>query len=207
MASVDWNGNEVFAQIHRNAQAAVDGATILLQNNLKRTLSRKASNIGSGGTPSRPGEPPAKDTGAMSRSVQRDRSNIADRNPRVRVGTNVPYASVHEFGQRISAQGKALPVPFPGAERRARQLRRQAGGSLRNLPKGKLFPVKTRRGSVLLVEKTGGKNSEAWRPVFVLVKSVNIPPRPWFRPTIKASRKAMVRKFKQSRLLKGVQLG
>lgn len=47
---------------------------------------------------SSPGKPPALDTGHLHRSMQVDASKLKQRNPRVRVGTNLNYAPGLEYG-------------------------------------------------------------------------------------------------------------
>lgn len=51
-------------------------------------------------------DPPAVDTGTLRRSIQLDASRLTDRNPRVRVGTNVQYARGLEYGTRHVAPRK-----------------------------------------------------------------------------------------------------
>lgn len=49
---------------------------------------------------SAPLAPPAVDTGTLRRSIQADVSELSNRNPRVRVGTNNQYAKGLEYGTR-----------------------------------------------------------------------------------------------------------
>jgi hypothetical protein len=181
----------VATELRRGVVRGLEKSGIGLQKGLK-TITRKGggSNIGSGGQSSRPGGPPAVDTGDYSRSMQIDRSRLDDRTPRIKVGTNRPQAKTLEYGGVIKAKGGALPVPFPGNEKRAKQLRRKAGTSLYNLPKGTLVMI-TRKGKPPLLVEPQADGS--WRPVFILKKSVRIAARPHFRPVFKGARKATLK--------------
>jgi len=215
-----WNAGtlaKVQDKLHIGLIAGLDKAAITLQQEVKRKLnSAGSSNIGSGGKASKAGGPPAKDTGSLGRSIQIDRSGLTSGNskvrPSVKVGTALPYARHQEFGGTIRAKRvKAMPVPFPGNEVLAKKLRRKAGKSLRNLPKGTLFPMKSKAGNVMLVTRKPNLVSQAsvvWSrrgadikaghgtvkgamqssaPVFLLRKSIRLPARPYMRPAFKAT--------------------
>jgi len=100
-------GQKILLQAYREA---VSAAAITFQGALKGTLTRGgASNKGSGGQPSSPGDPPAVKTGRLRRSIQVNLTEIKKPDPIARVGTNVVYARIHEFGGVITPKkGKWL---------------------------------------------------------------------------------------------------
>lgn len=196
-------------QLRQKVETAVDRASIDLQNEIKQVLTTGgASNIGSGGRASKPGGPPAVDTGSLRRSIQVDRSKLSE-DLRNRVGTNLKYGRIQEFGGVVRAKSvKALPVPLTPE---AKVLLRRTSGSIRSL---NLTPIKTKKGDLLLVrmkpgrkiaQKHGGGTREAWEPLFILKKSVRLPARPYLRPALAAALPRMRQRFtEQGFKLKGV---
>lgn len=86
----------------------LDAAAVHLQAEVKKTLSKSTS-------PSKPGTPPGVKTGTLRRSIQVDRSKNKGKRPRVRVGTNLVYARIHEFGGTITAK-RASALKFQLAD-------------------------------------------------------------------------------------------
>jgi phage gpG-like protein len=98
-----------------------------------------------------------------------------------RVGSNLRYARIHELGGTVSASSGALAVPVhPDA--------RKSGGP-RNM--SDLTMVKRPGKPPLLIrERTIGKIGGGRRMtdvMFVLLKSVRIPARPYLRPALAAT--------------------
>lgn len=121
--------------------------------------------------PSRPGEPPAVQTGALRRSIVR--TNPV--NLTAKVGSALSYGKYLEFGANPHGKGKKLAVPLNN------KARRLAAGvsSLKQLD----LDVLPRKGrNTLLGKSTKGGGFE---PLFVLVDSVTIAPRPWLRPAMR----------------------
>lgn len=85
------NKKALLRAFREGGQAGLSSAAVSFQSDAKTILSRR-----SGPPPSPVGQPPAKRTGTLGRSIQIDRSQI--RSLRVRVGTNLVYARVHELG-------------------------------------------------------------------------------------------------------------
>lgn len=103
MMSYIWKGGAFAEYMRKAATAAVVTAGIMYQSRVKMMLSGRASNKGR--TPSPPGQPPAKDTGMLGRSIQMDDGKANDpHRPLVRVGTKLKYAPIHEFGGTITAK-------------------------------------------------------------------------------------------------------
>ncbi len=86
------------------AKDALSAAAVVLQTAIKVEL-----NKGGPGAPSRPPNPPHKQTGTLGRSIQIDDSKNFGPKPSVRVGTKVVYARRLEYG-------------FAGTDRRGRTI-------------------------------------------------------------------------------------
>lgn len=112
-------------------------------------------------------------TGALRTSITWARSGLG----RYRVGTNLPYAAIHEFGGTIKARGKKLAIPIGHAL--------TAGGAPRyespNDVPGELQLV-TRDGKAPLLVQQPKKGKGVTKLFFVLLSSVRIPARPYLRP-------------------------
>lgn len=150
---------------------------------IKDTFSR------TGGPASRPGTPPAVQTGTLRRAIQKT--------PSVRgvvyVHTSgVKYAPTLEYGGPIKATTKQyLAIPIG---REGRRIRRDAKDTLYNSDRN-LFVIKSKKGNLLLMERHGKRQKVT--PRFVLKRSVFIKARPFMRPAL-ASRtvqRAMARAF------------
>lgn len=113
---------------------ALDRAAILYQGEVKQQLSGPHSSKKLG-----------VKTGHLRRSIQIDRTHV--KNGKIRVGTNVKYSRIHEFGGVIKAKTAGL-LHF--------------------------------------------KIENFWHTA----KSVIIPARPFMRPALKKTKKAMVQMFK-----------
>lgn len=181
-----WAGGSLKAvmdALREGAAKALSAGGIHVQQSIKGVLgSSGASNIMNGGVGAPDGQPPRVDTGALRRSIQVDVSHARDAyNPKVRVGTNLPYARIQEYGGQVRARGGALPVPIPGHEATAKRLRRQAGPTLRNLKNLAVIKRHGKPSLLVLVRPGKRKGGLSWEPVFVLLKSVTIKPHPYMR--------------------------
>ena len=92
-SSYKWHKN-VEQELYQRILKAGDRAAITLQSEIKKTLS--------GASPASSGSPPGVKTGALRRSIQVD--NRDRKNGRWRVGTNLVYARIQEFGGVIRAK-------------------------------------------------------------------------------------------------------
>jgi hypothetical protein len=131
------------------------------------------------------GGPPLWDTGTLARgfsyALGMDRKSVVIVNP-------MKYAALQNFGGTVSAKGgKFLAIPMPNlsvSERRSKP--RDFSNT---------FFAKSRKGNLILFQKTGGKKSEGIRPLFAMKTSVTIKPRlfmKWF-PEMKAQAIAIAR--------------
>ncbi|MEM6504803.1 MAG: HK97 gp10 family phage protein [Planctomycetota bacterium] len=102
--------------IQAGIQKGLDAAAIHLQGEIKKTLS--------GSSPAPHSKPPGVKTGTLRRSIQVDRSRNRGKRPVVRVGTNLQYAKIHEFGGVITpTRAKALKFQLAdGSWRTARRV-------------------------------------------------------------------------------------
>lgn len=97
---------------------------------------------------------------------------------KIMVGTNVKYGRIHEEGGTISAKpGKALAVPVhPQAKQWSAR-----GRSPREMADLVYIP---RKGKPPLLVKIAGRGGNRWQIMYVLLKSVRMPARPWLSPAV-----------------------
>lgn len=133
-----------------------------------------------------PGMPPNVQRGFLRNSI----GYVPSRNLRSAAGATARHAIVHEFGATITAKRvKYLPIPVNVA---ARRLLEQLGG--RSLRTQNMQIRRGRNGTLLLVGRSrvravryvgnGRKVDAGGEPVFVLRRSLVLPPRPWARPAV-----------------------
>lgn len=103
----------------------------------------------------------------------------------------VKYARIHEKGGKIKAKKKFLTIPLPGIKGRAA-----------NYPDA--FIIKSKKGNLLIVEKSGDKGI---RPLFALKKEVTIPARYWLSKSIKEMKPDLIRSLKPVEILKIMKRG
>jgi phage gpG-like protein len=166
------------AIVQKAARAGNAMVAFGLQKTIKKKLNLSSSNQGR--TPSPAGQPPAKMTGTLGRSIQVDMSN-----PDIlRVGTNLVYAKMLEYGGVIRPKkARALIVPFNDAARK--YLRMNPSG-----PAGdKSFSyIKHSRPPLLaqvMIKGKGKRARQVFGAVFGLVRSTRMPERPYMRPSLR----------------------
>lgn len=170
---VDWYGDRFRRAVTLGSERLLTALGIGFQSEVKSQLNKLASNRSKGGKPSPPGQPPAKMTGNLGRSIQIGAIKSTPTGMKIQVGAHAVYARIHEFGGTIKAKKGSLTIPIhPLAVKASQQ-----GVSARNI-KG-LSYVKTKRGGLLVKAKK--KFMEVW---YVLKKSVTMPKRPYFRPAM-----------------------
>jgi len=149
--AVEWEfrRQEVLKEFRAATVKALSGAAIVVQNEIKLTMGKHGS--GRGGKPSPAGNPPAVQTGALRRSIQTDLSQVETR-LRARVGSNLRYARIQEFGGTITAKNKPFLVfRLPdGSFRRVKRVRLPARPYMR--PGLKNAKPKVRRIFAKLIE-------------------------------------------------------
>lgn len=97
----DRNYDEAERVILENTRKAIAKAGIIVQREMKRTLSKSGGgrkHPGARRPSSAPGQPPALQTGTLRRSIQIDAGRIKHARPTVRIGTNLDYGRHLEFG-------------------------------------------------------------------------------------------------------------
>ncbi len=190
----EWKGEELLDRIRKNVQRSLAASAVILHTEIKNQL-----NKGSSPPPSAPGSPPHKLTGALGQSIQVDLRGVREKTPRARVGPNlfrVPYARIQELGGTIvPKKGKYLAVPLGEEGRKASQSAGAAGLRSLNLV---FIP---RRGKLPLLARKIGKRI---KPLFVLVRSVTLPARPYLKPSAQLARPAIRKQFTSKKLLAGV---
>jgi len=99
---------EFITAMRKAAMDSVADAAAILQREVVLQLNKRGSNKAAGNIPSPPGEPPAKQSGALGRSIVLNTTGLTNPNPRAEVGTSLRYARIHEFGGRIN-----IPLILP----------------------------------------------------------------------------------------------
>jgi len=112
-----------------------------------------------------------KDLGDLVRSISYE---VFPDKLSVRIGSNLVYAAIQEFGGVITPdKAGALTIPVhPDAK----------GKRASDFPD--LIFIKREGANPLLVRKSGGPRSEKFDIMFVLVKSAEIPAHPYLRPAL-----------------------
>ncbi len=147
-----------------------DAVVIATYREIRKNLKKKK------GSPSKPGQPPAYQTGALYRSVKirkvaRGRATKA----RGEIIITSKYAKIHEFGGKIvPKKAKMLAIPINA---QADALIQQYGRT-RNIPN--LFVYKAKSGGLFLARSESGE----LEVLFALKDSVQMPPRPYVRPAV-----------------------
>lgn len=163
--------------------AGLDAASQVIAGEMKRGFSKTARGVASA-----PGTPPGVQRGGLRNSIAVAKSGALSR----RVGTNLPYGRIQEFGGTIRARGGAMVVPIGPKGRRLLE----SGVNLRSLD---MWTLRRPGKAPLLVMIDAAKGSIT--PLFALVPSVTLPARPWARPALARStpkmRAAFMRYAKQ----------
>lgn len=180
-----------------NARDSVRRAAIIVQREITKIFPQGGSR-----QPSPAGSPPNVQTGNLRQSIQVDLSELETDplRPRALVGPDsrlAPYARIQEFGGEIRAKGGALTVPIGVEGRRAAT--EAAGRGVRSL-------------DLVFIKRKGGKNPLLARkradgtiiPLFVLAKSVTLPPRPYIGPALVNARRRVLAQFSGITISRGV---
>lgn len=100
VSNVKWSGDQFLRDFEDAIQDGLEVVGVKMSNEYSDVLNRQASNKTSGGKPSQPGQPPAKDTGTLARSIS---YQVGEGDVRVGVASGSPankYALVMEYGSR-----------------------------------------------------------------------------------------------------------
>ncbi len=162
-------------------KAVVDGCNYALDQTTQAALTYidRAWTRNGMYNPSAPGQPPNINTGNLRNNTVASKA----KNMRCAVGTPVKYGLYLENGATITPKNvKFLPVPIgpEGSRFRASHLGSLKGTGLTLIP---------RKGKPALLVREVGKGSKRTgariEPLFVLLPSVRIQPRPWLGPAIR----------------------
>jgi hypothetical protein len=160
-----------YALAHQRLRAAVGQ---VFQRRLTEAVTYAQQRYRTGGTTS---DRTAVRTGALRAAISH-RVSVA---PTTVTGVfgylqgNVPYAGVHEATSPTvirPTRGQYLTIPLPAA--------RTGAGQPRARDFANTFFARSRRGNLLLFQRQG----TGVVPLFVLVRSVTVPPRPALQPTM-----------------------
>jgi len=112
----------------------------------------------------------------------------------VRCSVNTVYAAIQELGGMIKPdKAGALTVPIhPDAKKLVRN-----GGSARDMKD--LEMIKRKNGPPLLVRKKEKGKNQRFDIMFVLLKSVQIPARPYMRPAVYENKDMILKIFAKAK--------
>lgn len=207
MASVDFKNLPNFKALAEKAvNHGLTMAAIELSGRMKAGMSR-----GSRYSSSAPGSPPNVQRGRFRNSI----THTPGVNLRAAAGTNLRYGYTQEKGGVIRARhSKYLPIPINAAAQRQQDKFGSStsyfgGGFIRQggLRQLKLDFIPGRRGRApMLVGKravkvkwsVGGGGFLGFNgvPVWILKRSIKLPPRPWARPAMEKNKPALLAAFK-----------
>lgn len=177
-AKVDFKNSDIFlAGVKSAAANAVRNLAEDLQADVQRTMGR-----GARGTPSPPGSPPNRQTGGLARAIVVEKAGDLH----FRVGTNLVYGKIHEFGGVVRAKSGSLAVPVHRDAKRYSEI----GLGPRDMA-NLVFVKRPGKAPILIRENAGrGKKQRGARTevMYVLLKSVRIPARPFLAPAAARAR-------------------
>jgi len=120
----------------------------------------------------------AKRSGRLGRALRRPPMVMGTRLSNVYGEWKLPfYAGVHETGKVITAKGGYLTIPLPAALNRNGTPKRPSARHW-----DKTFVQKSKKGNLIIFRNEGGKLV----PLYVLKKSVRLPPRMGMRSVLQA---------------------
>lgn len=198
MNNIVWKKEAFMRRVKAATKVAVASVALDILEDAKKKLYKSHAN----GEPSAPGTPPGYGAGNLYRSMEAIDATTDPDHPKYRVGSNIIYARIQEYGGRISAKkGKFLAVPVGQEGRRAA---RDCGGNIRSLS---LRIVRTKAGKLLLVKDLNkGQKATPFSNrakgsqtiiLFVLKRSVVLPARPYLRPAYAGKIKFLERRMRR----------
>lgn len=182
-ARIDMSGMPPFLRAVRNAaNAGLTAAAIEAGGFMKRGMS-KGPRLRS----SAPGSAPNVQRGQLRNTI----TFAPSTNLRSAAGTNVRYGAIQERGGVIRAKGKYLLVPVNDVAKRMSEDGKKMG-------KARFVPRPGRDPLLIGVDNVRnsigqGKSAQHFngQPVFVLKRSVTLPPRPWALPAVMKNKPAI----------------
>lgn len=201
---MNWKGGQVLRMLRDATARGLKRSAVVVQNEVRTQLSKGGGGgaVKNFGKHAPAGQPPFVQTGHLRRSWQMGNPNAvydaskatAVPTALVRVGSNVPYARIHEFGGVVRAKrAKYLTIP----------LNVNAYRLIRNHGTTAKIPGLFRVGNALARRRGKGKRAKL-EVLFALKRSVRIPKRPYVRPALKIAGPKVVATLTDSlRTIKG----
>jgi hypothetical protein len=138
-ATTNFDARAIVDAVVRGVDLGLQRLVLEVQNDIKRSISGEGTGVRYSGSlrrSSRPGEPPAKQRGHLSRSWQAAKPARATAGRRIawRVGSNVKYARILEFGSaRIAQRPYVRPALVRASERADRVMTAYVRDEIRRL--------------------------------------------------------------------------
>lgn len=175
VARLDWHGDEVQRLTEADVQRRLLKACIMVTNTAKENLAVG----GASGFKTSHG-----DLGSLRGSIAYEVEGFVGR-----VGSNLKYARIQELGGVITPKtAKALAIPIHPEAQRASGPR--SFTNLKLIPRPGKPSLLIRQEGRKTYSRTSGKKRVAhiavtrWDLMYVLVKSVTLPARPYLRPAL-----------------------
>lgn len=173
------------------ARGRMGEAVKIIQDHIKNTKLR--------------GSPLKRRTGVLSRSVT---TQVTSDGRTGRVGTNLVYGPIHEFGGVIRPKNaKFLAIPLSGASTKAGVQR----APIRSWGDTTVIPSKRTPGNWIVIGANKSERQQEVRremgkspyklkiiPLFVLAKFARIPKRPYFTPSLRECQQKVFEVFGKS---------
>lgn len=173
--TITWKADEWMAAAMPAIDAGLTAAALVMADQATRNLSENSP-------PSSPGQFPAHDQSTLRNSIAFASPEALGTPGHAAFGTAIHYGRMLEFGGTIRAKGKKLKVPID--RERARSVERT--GKAKDL----VLIKRDNKAPILALIKNAGRASRRTStghyaggdqviPVYVLMQSVTIKPRPW----------------------------
>lgn len=216
MSRLTWNPEAVKSAIVASCNDGLKAVGAVVQGEMSRILG-----VRHGGIPSKPGQPPNSQSGRLRNSVLVDQARPLE----VRIGTNLAYGSMLEFGGTILPHGKRLAIPLSKDAKRACAMGQRPRSIILAAKFDKSRPLRyipTKGGDTIIIRDwkrtalgrsgggkikgtnvaKGGKwskrqinDEKKGEPFFLLARAVKIDARPWMRPAFQKSKPLLLGEF------------
>jgi phage gpG-like protein len=194
--------HETSAQLQATVSILMEEVEMAARASLFQTTRLAQKHYLSGPRPSRLGVVTNRLRGSLSEGapelivdVQRQALKVHGR-----IGTNVIYAPMHEFGAVIKPKkGRYLAIPTALAKTPAGALKDRYNRPLREIEH--LFIARSRSGTLFAAERqpaTGRQQRSVFRVLFWLVRRVTIPARPFLNPALRDATPWIQERFQQA---------
>lgn len=172
-----WEGEKYLSELERRASKQLARASDFLVTQIKTKLSQ-------GQPAGPPGGPPHVFRGMLRNSIDYEMLSPLTSRVGVQIGPANKYALIHELGGTIiPTKAKALAIPIHPSAKKAIGPRAFTD----------LVMIKRKTGPPLLVRPHSAKRARSFDLMYVLLPSVNIPARPYLRPTLYENEEELTR--------------